>query len=169
MGLLVPLALILVAATLISSGPSLSPIHGGSPGPTRTVTIAQTATVAGLQLTLSLNSIRVGPASACEYSTPPPGTRRTTADVTLIPVGSPGFVPALQIFSRVDTGEYRYSLRLPDDGPGDSPPAGGAKQAAVLAERDGTPGTTYSLEPFSNGLRARIVCERIDAATPPAS
>ena len=169
LGLLVALVLIVLAAVL--AGDSGAPRVAGEPSePARTFTIAQTTTVAGWQIALSLNSIYVNPASACEYSTPPPGTRRIAADVALSPVGLPCLFTGLQVFSLVDTGDCRYSLRLPDGDPGDSTPgslsAGGSKRESIPSDVTGTPGLKYSLELVSNGLMGRIAYDRIDNSRP---
>ncbi len=172
LGFLVALVLILLAsASLISDSGILSTIVRGRSEPAGIVTIAQTATVAGWQIALSLNSIHTNSASACEYSTLRPGTRRMAADVTITPVASPCLFAGFQIFSLVDNGEYRYSLRLPDYDPdGSTPPgpslAGQSEHRSTLSDVTDTPGMKYSLEPIANGLWGRIACDRTDSVQP---
>jgi hypothetical protein len=171
-GLLAALVLILLgAATLTGDSGAPPPVVGEPSEPARTFTIAETATVAGWQIALSLNSIYINPASACEYSTPPPGTRRVAADVTLTPVGRPSLIATLQVFSLVDTGRYRYSLRLPDDDPGGSTFPGSllasrSEHESILSDVADTPGMKSSLELIPNGLMGRIVYDRIDDSRP---
>jgi hypothetical protein len=167
MGLLVILVLVLLAATLAGNVcVPLFPIVGGSGKPAGTLTLAGIATVAGGQIALSLNSIYISPASACEYSTPPPGTRRIAADVALTPVCPLNLFPGLQIFSLIDTGDSRYSLRLPDYDPDGSPFPGSlaarSTHESILSDDAVTPGAKYSLELVSTGLSGRIVYDRID-------
>src|SRR5665647_3651298 len=140
MGLLVVLVLILFAAILINDSVALlSPIGKGNSGPAEIVTVAQATTVAGWQIALSLNSIHINSASACEYTTLRLGTTRMAADITITPVGSPSLIASTRVFSRVDTGDYRYVLRLPDYEPDGSTipgslPAGRSKDGSTLSD-----------------------------------
>ena len=171
-GLLVALVLILLAAILTNDSCALlSPIARGLSGPAEIVTVAQATTVAGWQIALSLNSIHINSASACEYTTLRPGTTRMAADITITPVGPPSLIASTRIFSRVETGDYRYALRLPDYEPdGSTIPgsllAGRSKDGSTLADTTETPGMKYSLGLIASGLWGRIVYDRIDNSHP---
>ena len=171
LGSIVALALILLAVTLTGESGAPPPVVGEASEPPLRFTFAQTMTLAGWQCALSLNSLYINPASTCEYSTPPPGTRRVAADVTLTPLGPPGLIASVQVFSLVDTGRYRYSWRLPDDDPDGSTFPGSllasrSQHESILSDVADTPGVKYSLELISNGLMGRIVNDRIDRSRP---
>lgn len=168
MGLLAALVLVLLAATLAgSAGAPFFPV-GGTGEAAGTLTLAGITTLAGWQVALSLNSIYISPASACEYSTPPAGTRRVAADVTLTPVRPFCLAPGLQLFALIDTGDCRYSLRLPDYDPDGSPfpgpPAARSKRESIVSDGADAPGARCSLELVPNGLSGRVVYDRIDDA-----